>query len=87
MKKDCILGKKGSLIRGHEFHYSAITNSADVSAPGVMQSYSVSDGSGNYIYDEGYGIKNTLGSYIHIHFGSNPGIAENFTGFVNLNVA
>ncbi|NOZ70244.1 MAG: cobyrinate a,c-diamide synthase [Deferribacteres bacterium] len=83
LKEDCIPGRKGAVIRGHEFHYSTIINSADAPVSGLARSYSVRDGSGRYIHDEGYRIKNTLGSYIHIHFGSNPGIAENFIGFVN----
>jgi cobyrinic acid a,c-diamide synthase len=39
--------------------------------------YSVKDGSGKHLSDEGYKVNNTLGSYIHIHFGSNPAIAGN----------
>ncbi len=44
--------------------------------------YSVKDGSGAYIFDEGCRVKNTLGSYIHLHFGSNNSTAENFIGFI-----
>ena len=40
--------------------------------------YSVKDNSGRHIYDEGYKVKNTLASYVHIHFGSNHNIAETF---------
>ena len=48
----------------------------------MSENYSVTDGSGEKVQDEGYRVKNTLGSYIHIHFGSNPSIAEEFVGFV-----
>jgi cobyrinic acid a,c-diamide synthase len=44
--------------------------------------YSVKDGSGNKLKDEGYRINNALGSYIHIHFGSNQTIAGNFINFI-----
>ncbi|MEC4676741.1 MAG: cobyrinate a,c-diamide synthase [Nitrospirota bacterium] len=44
--------------------------------------YSVKDGSGAYIFDEGFRVKNTVGSYIHLHFGSNNSTAENFIGFI-----
>jgi cobyrinic acid a,c-diamide synthase len=44
--------------------------------------YSVKDGSGNDIHNEGYKINNTLGSYIHIHFGSNLSIAKTFMDFI-----
>ncbi len=83
LREDCIQGGKDAVIRGHEFHYSTIINNTGAPVPGLARSYSVRDGSGRYIHDEGYRIKNTLGSYIHIHFGSNPGIAERFVGFVN----
>ncbi len=94
LQEDCILGRKGSVIRGHEFHYSEIvkgrTQTKDnPSTPpldkggqqGVTSIYSVKDGTGNDLQDEGYKVKNTLGSYVHVHFGSNPDIADNFINF------
>jgi cobyrinic acid a,c-diamide synthase len=82
LKHDSILGAKGASLRGHEFHYSEVINSDQRSAvSGQQLIYSVKDGSGNIIQDEGYSIKNTLGSYIHIHFGSNHSTAENFKRF------
>ncbi|MEN8264786.1 MAG: hypothetical protein ABFR82_15140, partial [Nitrospirota bacterium] len=44
--------------------------------------YSVKDGTGNYIYNEGCRANNAFGSYIHIHFGSNPQISDNFLNFI-----
>ncbi|MBI5098409.1 MAG: cobyrinate a,c-diamide synthase [Nitrospirae bacterium] len=82
LKHDSILGAKGASLRGHEFHYSEVINSDQRSAvSGQQLIYSVKDGSGNIIQNEGYSIKNTLGSYIHIHFGSNYSTAENFIKF------
>ncbi|MBI4848320.1 MAG: cobyrinate a,c-diamide synthase [Nitrospirae bacterium] len=82
LKQDSIIGEDGMTLRGHEFHYSEIT---PPSLPylrgghgGVTATYSVKDGNGKALSGEGYLIKNTLGSYIHIHFGSNHSIAENF---------
>jgi cobyrinic acid a,c-diamide synthase len=40
--------------------------------------YSVKNGSGQELRCEGYRYKQALASYIHIHFGSNPGIAKEF---------
>ncbi len=77
LNADCILGKKGERLRGHEFHYSEIT--------GGQQSgevYSVKDSGGQELGLEGYRFQNALTSYIHIHFGSNPDIARNFVAFV-----
>ncbi len=90
LNEDSVLGKKGTSIRGHEFHYSEIIKDSDElrvmsyelrNKKELLQIYSVNDGSGNYIFDEGYRVKNTLGSYIHIHFGSNHSAAENFINF------
>ncbi|MEW5745559.1 MAG: cobyrinate a,c-diamide synthase [Nitrospirota bacterium] len=81
LDKDCILGKKGEECRGHEFHYSEIKKSAEASSDLVSSAYSVQDRSGHAIGAEGYSVKNTLASYIHIHFGSNPGIPERFITF------
>ncbi|MBI5740053.1 MAG: cobyrinate a,c-diamide synthase [Nitrospirae bacterium] len=76
LKEDCILGRKDSVIRGHEFHYSEIEDSSQQSI------YSVRDGSGNLLPDEGYRIKNTIGSYVHTHFGSNREIAKIFIDYI-----
>jgi cobyrinic acid a,c-diamide synthase len=88
LKDACTLGKNRDKLRGHEFHYSEIkdgTQSIPTLAKGgeggFSQTYMLKDSSGGILPDEGYQIKNTLGSYIHIHFGSNHSIAENFANF------
>jgi cobyrinic acid a,c-diamide synthase len=81
LKKDSIFGTKGAVFRGHEFHYSEIVNRSQNTGNRTQTIYIVKDSSSNKISDEGYMIKNTLGSYIHIHFGSNPAIAKNFVNF------
>ncbi len=87
LKHDSLLGKKGSAIRGHEFHYSEIIlplkrGGVEDKLPGVQTVYAVKDGDNNYIYDEGFRVKKTLGSYIHLHFGSNKSIAEGFIKYL-----
>ena len=82
MKEDSILAEKGSSIRGHEFHYSEIVESVEAGKRESVEVYSVKDGQGNLLDDEGYRVKNTLGSYIHIHFGSGLKIAENIIDFI-----
>ncbi len=64
----CLFGREGRLF-GHEFHYSAI----DPMPPSVARVYLLQDGR-----EEGYQIKNTLGSYLHLHFGQTPEAARNF---------
>ncbi len=61
MKQDSILGKKGSVIRGHEFHYSEIMEHN-------KQIQNI------YTGGEGFLVNNALASYIHLHFASNQAI-------------
>ena len=112
LKDDCIVGKKGDRLRGHEFHYSEIKAGARAEAEGtvpvpppclpldkgrlggvseVVESgqsssiagiYSTKNNHGELINASGYKFKNTLASYVHVHFGSNPGSAVNFVDFI-----
>ncbi|GFE60193.1 cobyrinate a,c-diamide synthase [Geobacter sp. AOG2] len=60
--------------RGHEFHYSEVGTMPDA----VERCYRVSR-QGKELGREGYRLQNCLASYIHLHFGSNDGIAPTFT--------
>ncbi len=73
LKSDTILGPVGRTIRGHEFHYSEIIPPAQASTV-----YTVTSRSGNAGTEEGFRIDNTIGSYIHLHFGSQPDTAAAF---------
>lgn len=68
--EDCTLGRKGSIARGHEFHYSEMGEMP----PHVERLYRVTR-KGVELAPEGYRYKNCLASYIHLHFGSSPGLA------------
>ncbi len=72
LKKDTIIGKKGDVLRGHEFHYSSLEDQK-TDIPDV---YHVTSRAGQDISLKGYQTKNTLGSYLHIHFGSNENCAK-----------
>ena len=81
------LGRPGEKIRGHEFHYSEIKEGSGKVDPvvdhnSVNLAYQLSDRPGLKIREEGYLKKNVLGSYVHLHFGSNPRVAENFVRFL-----
>lgn len=67
------LGAPGTGIRGHEFHYSEISGSAQ----NTTTAYRVSARNHTRKDREGYLVGNILGSYIHLHFGSCPQAAEN----------
>jgi cobyrinic acid a,c-diamide synthase len=81
LKRDSILGEKGTSIRGHEFHYSEIVYKTRITKDRTQTAYSVKDSSGSILDDEGCIIHNTLGSYIHIHFGSNPELAGHLINY------
>jgi cobyrinic acid a,c-diamide synthase len=70
---DTILGPKGTIARGHEFHYSMTGEMPSA----VERLYAVRK-SGHDLGPEGYRYKNCLASYIHLHFGSAPDLARSF---------
>lgn len=82
LKEDCILGKKGDRLKGHEFHYSEIMEQKVLHVVGLKEIYSVKNNHGEFVNVSGYRFKNTFASYIHIHFGSNPAISGNFINFI-----
>jgi len=76
LNKDCILGRKGEMYRGHEFHYSEILDCA------TGPVYTMSDSRGKLLSAEGFQMKNALASYVHVHFGSNQLGADHVAGFI-----
>jgi cobyrinic acid a,c-diamide synthase len=76
LNEDCLLGTRGDTCRGHEFHYSELAEGTE----GSM--YGVQDNRGRSMPGTGFGFKNTLASYVHVHFGSNRSTAEHFAAFV-----
>jgi cobyrinic acid a,c-diamide synthase len=68
-----IIGPARTLARGHEFHYSEMAAMPET----VVRNYRVSK-NGLELGMEGYGYKNCLASYNHLHFGSCPGLARSF---------
>jgi len=70
----CPLGTVGQVIRGHEFHYSEMIEGPK----GVQLAYSIAGRRGKDTHGEGFLMRNTLGSYVHLHFGSNPDVGKNF---------
>lgn len=73
LMQDTVIGRKGDVIRGHEFHYSALENDHDQKSV-----YQVTSRAGQQISLKGYQKKQTLGSYLHVHFGSNQSCAKYF---------
>ncbi len=69
LSDDTLVGKKGDILKGHEFHYSAMD--ADTPVPeDISRVYGTCRRDGTRTSTQGFQTNNTLGSYLHIHFGS-----------------
>jgi cobyrinic acid a,c-diamide synthase len=74
LEADNLLGEKGLVVRGHEFHYSEIIGGADA----LNTTYRLQSRNGESFVREGYWRRRTLGSYVHLHFGSAPQVPAAF---------
>lgn len=77
LTEDTLLGCRGDKLRGHEFHYSSISDSGGNPVKNV---YQVASRAGQEISLQGYQKGQTLGSYLHVHFGSSERAAGHFVG-------
>jgi cobyrinic acid a,c-diamide synthase len=68
--EDCLLGNKGTRVRGHSFHCSRF-HAGDALPSAYRLKYSLS-GRDEL---EGFRHKNVLASYVHLHFRGNPVLA------------
>jgi cobyrinic acid a,c-diamide synthase len=68
---DTPLGKAGTTARGHQFHFSTMTEPGEVSRAYRIAAHGTSR-------PEGYLAGRTLMSYVHLHFASNPELAGAF---------
>lgn len=66
--QDVLIASQDEVIRGHEFHYSEFTTDL---VP-VFTCTKERDGQVLQRWQGGYQVKNTLASYLHVHFGQNP---------------
>ena len=84
---DCIWGKAGTEIRGHEFHYSEIDRQngqpdfTDCSRQGWTRIYSAEHTRTGRREPEGFYNGCVLASYVHLHFASQPACARSFVEF------
>jgi cobyrinic acid a,c-diamide synthase len=70
---ETLLGPKGTLVRGHEFHYSYCDQIEEHDAP-----FQTTPRNGHTGQPAGRLTAQTLGSYLHIHFLSNRSVAASF---------
>jgi len=69
LRRDCLLGRQGDELYGHEFHYSEPAGEA----PAIDCLYALDDGR-----REGYSRHNAIGSYVHLHFGRTAATVDHF---------
>ena len=77
LSEDTLVGKKGDILKGHEFHYSTMDNDTPVPRE-VRPVYGAWGRDGTRTTTQGFQKNNTLGSYLHIHFGSLATAGESF---------
>jgi cobyrinic acid a,c-diamide synthase len=70
VERDCLLAPAGTVLHGHEFHYSTI----DTDGLAVPAAYRLTDGRPEGFVAHG----NTLAGYIHLHWGRTPEAAAQF---------
>ncbi len=71
LAQDSLWGKRGDVLRGHEFHYS------ELSPEGIPDSrwktaYALKPNRRNVVVGEGFQRDNVLASYAHLHYASRP---------------
>ena len=70
LTQDCLLGPRGTTIRGHSFHYSRICSGSEIAT-----SYEVEFSLSGKRQSEGFTCGKVLASYVHLHFGASAGVA------------
>ena len=70
LMEDCLVGTRGTVVRGHSFHYSRLIEPHPLPAVCELR-YSLS----GKVQPEGFSVGNVLASYVHLHFGGCPSIA------------
>ncbi|MBN2233097.1 MAG: cobyrinate a,c-diamide synthase [Deltaproteobacteria bacterium] len=70
---DGLFGPVGTVVRGHEFHWSSIAGDT-----GSTAFYDLRRADGSPAGCAGMRIKNVWASYLHVHFASAPGAARAF---------
>ncbi|MGO9415542.1 MAG: cobyrinate a,c-diamide synthase, partial [Syntrophobacteraceae bacterium] len=85
LRRQCLLGGPGMVIRGHEFHYSEIVGLEldpvlHLPSSVLEFAYDLRGRKHEAARREGYQAGSVLASYIHLHWGSAPEAAGQFVG-------
>jgi cobyrinic acid a,c-diamide synthase len=74
---DSLWGRRGDVLRGHEFHYSELIDDP-ISDPAWRTVYSLRRRRADSVETEGYQNGAILASYAHLHFASRPAAVARF---------
>jgi cobyrinic acid a,c-diamide synthase len=77
LAQNSLWGESGATFRGHEFHYSELTETLQ-DDPFWTPAYRVKHRRSKRISLEGFQQKKVLASYVHLHWASQPGAVEIF---------
>jgi len=77
LTEDSLWGRRGELLRGHEFHYSELIDDP-TSDPAWRKVYSLRRCRTDTVETEGYQNGAILASYLHLHYASQPAAVARF---------
>jgi cobyrinic acid a,c-diamide synthase len=77
LTEDSLWGRRGDVLRGHEFHYSELIDDP-ASDPLWRKVYSVRRRRTDAVETEGYQNGAILASYTHLHYASRPAAVARF---------
>jgi cobyrinic acid a,c-diamide synthase len=71
-RRESILGAAGLRFRGHQFRYSRV----DLLSSGIEPAYTIRRRRDGRAFEEGFHTRNSIASYVHAHWASNPALAR-----------
>ncbi len=77
LTRECLWGPPGTVLRGHEFHYSEL-----IEKPACESAYELRYRRRKAPVSEGYLRGGILASYAHLHFASRPECVAHFVKFL-----
>jgi cobyrinic acid a,c-diamide synthase len=77
LKQESLFGTAGKRIRGHEFHYSELSDDP-IGMDGWTSVYRLSGPLRVGYQDEGFQMGKILASYVHAHYASHPDAVAHF---------
>jgi cobyrinic acid a,c-diamide synthase len=78
--EDCMLGTTGSRLRGHEYHACSLVGPGTFEGSRPRPAWSVHDADGEPLGCEGWVEGDLVASFLHLHFGQDPSIADRLVG-------